>query len=186
MYQPIVNAEDFEGTAKVARLLVELGALKLTPRSGWFKIGIKLPESVAEHSFRAAVIAYVLARMDGIDPLKASAVAFLALLHDSHEARTLDLHKVARKYVTVNEEEARREQLEPLGLDELRERLRVENVDDYIKDADRLELMIQAKEYSQLTDLTEEFRVKEEEMKTKAGKLLFRALESVDLRWWKF
>jgi len=170
----------------VARLLIELGALKLTPRSGWFKIGIKLPESVAEHSFRTAVIAYTLARMDGIDPVISGAVAFLALLHDSHEARTLDLHKVARRYARVREEEARKEQLEPLQIEELLERVRskVENIEDYIKDADRIEITLQAREYAQITELAEEFMADAEEMRTRAGKILFKAIKDTDLRWW--
>jgi len=174
-----VNAE------KVAKLLVELGALKMVPRSGWFKVGIKLPESVAEHSFRTAVIAYALARMDGIDAVKAGAIAFIALLHDSHEARTLDLHRVARRYAEVDEERARREQLEPLGIEDVLKELNGVNVEDYVRDADRLELMLQAREYSRLVDLSGEFSVREEEMRTNAGRVLFRELSRVDLRWWR-
>ncbi|MBF0384955.1 MAG: HD domain-containing protein, partial [Candidatus Omnitrophica bacterium] len=38
-------------------LFAEAGLLKRVKRSGWWVAGIKDPESVAEHSFRCAVIA---------------------------------------------------------------------------------------------------------------------------------
>ncbi|MCS7130781.1 MAG: HD domain-containing protein, partial [Archaeoglobaceae archaeon] len=40
----------------LVKFIHEVGSLKLTPRSGWLKIGIEFPESVAEHSFRTAII----------------------------------------------------------------------------------------------------------------------------------
>ncbi len=169
----------------VAKLIVELGALKLTPRSGWFKAGIKMPESVAEHSFRTAVIAYAIARLEGLKPLAAGALAFLALLHDSHEVRTLDLHKIAKKYVRVDEERVRKEQLSPLNVEELTNELNLS--EDYVKalirDADRLELLIQAREYSQVYPLAD-FEVDCSEMKTNAGRELCKALKEVELKWW--
>lgn len=42
---------------RVAHLMHEAGVLKLLPRAGWAYCGISSPESVAEHSFRAALIA---------------------------------------------------------------------------------------------------------------------------------
>ena len=45
----------------VAEFIEKAERLKLIPRSGWLKIGIKSPESVAEHSFRTALIKFILA-----------------------------------------------------------------------------------------------------------------------------
>ena len=173
----------------LAKLLVELGTLKLIPRSGWLKIGIKHPESVAEHSFRTAVIAYVLARLDGIDVKEACTIAFLALLHDSHEARTLDLHRLAKKYARIDEERAKREQLSELDIEELfckleKSGISKDEAENYVKDADNLELLIQAREYSMLTNLAKNFEVDEGKLKTGAGKIMHSALKEVELKWW--
>ncbi len=174
---------------ELAKLIVELGALKLVPRSGWLKAGIKLPESVAEHSFRTAVIAYILAKLDGINTLEACAISFIALLHDSHEARTLDLHKLAKKYVKCCEEEVKNIQLKNLHIEKIYEELAnsgidLEKINDYVKDADRLELLIQAREYENISELAKHFKPEKSEIKTKVGKLIFDLLERIDVKWW--
>ncbi len=176
--------------SEISKLLVELGALKLTPRSGWLKAGIKIPESVAEHSFRTAVIAYVLSKMEGMSEIEAGAVAFLALLHDSHEARTLDLHKLAKKYVKCDEEEVQKEQLKVLELEKIYEELEKSGIDknyvkEIIKDSDRLELLLQAREYSVQSKLAKYFEPEKSEIKTKSGKLVFESLKRVELKWWE-
>ncbi len=74
--------------------------LKRTPRSGWQFLGSG-SESVAEHVFRVAMIAFVLARME--DDVDADHVLRLALVHDLPEARTGDLNYVNQKYVTADE-----------------------------------------------------------------------------------
>ncbi|WP_430792031.1 HD domain-containing protein [Actinoplanes sp. G11-F43] len=74
----------------------EVGALKRTTRSGWPLARMANRESVADHSFRTAVIAMTLAATSGADPDRA---ATLALLHDLPEARLGDLHHLARRYL---------------------------------------------------------------------------------------
>src|SRR3990167_4581102 len=74
----------------------EAWLLKDVKRSGWWVAGIKDPESVAEHSFRTAVIGYYLAHAEGVDPLK---VVSMALFNDIHEARINDLHKMGHYYI---------------------------------------------------------------------------------------
>ena len=75
----------------------------MLPRSGWLRAGIERPESIAEHSLRAAMLAWMLAGLEGADPGRA---AVLALLHDSQETRTTDLDHVTHHYVhaTPNEQ----------------------------------------------------------------------------------
>ncbi len=41
--------------------IAEAGKLKRIPRTGWVESGVPDPESVADHSFRVALIALVLA-----------------------------------------------------------------------------------------------------------------------------
>ena len=47
-------------TKKVVKFIAEIGMLKNLRRSGWAVVGVKNGESVAEHSFRAAVIGYII------------------------------------------------------------------------------------------------------------------------------
>lgn len=74
----------------------ELGLLKRIRRSGWWHVGVRDPESVAEHTMRAAQLAALIAAEEGADPARAS---FLALWHDSQETRTGDLPHPAAAYL---------------------------------------------------------------------------------------
>ena len=46
-------------------LISEAGVLKRVRRSGWWVLGIKDVETVAEHSFRCAAIGYIIAFFGG-------------------------------------------------------------------------------------------------------------------------
>lgn len=81
----------------IAAFLIEAGHLKRTPRAGWLIAGVRAPESVAEHSYRTAVIAFVIAVMEGADPDRA---ATLAVFHDVPETRSTDHHSMAKRYTT--------------------------------------------------------------------------------------
>lgn len=65
------------------------GRLKRLPRTGWVTSGVRDPESVAEHSFRLAVLALAVAGKVGADPLEAAAIA---LVHDLAESVVGDHH----------------------------------------------------------------------------------------------
>ena len=143
-----------ESLKSLLDLLGEAGVLKSVRRSGWWMIGIKNGESVAEHSFRAALLGYVLAKMERVDPYP---VVMMSLLNDLHEARINDLHKVGHRYIDfpAAEKRASAEQLAGLpppirremagwmkDLFDQRSRAGV-----IARDADLLECMIQGKEY---------------------------------------
>ena len=81
--------------AATARFLYEAGALKHVRRTGWWMAGIRDPESVAEHSWRTAVIATILAQLEGADAARAT---LLAVWHDAHETRTGDVTPLAKRY----------------------------------------------------------------------------------------
>ena len=55
----------------ITGFLYEIGLLKRYPRTGWSLAGVPGAESVAEHSFRASVVASVLAVLEGADPQRA-------------------------------------------------------------------------------------------------------------------
>jgi len=178
------------GDDRLAEYLHELGLLKLVRRSGWWLAGIKDAESVAEHGFRAAAVAFFLARMEGADAARALA---MAIFHDAAEARTLDLHRLARKYIDGARAEAKasREQTGRLPrdlaghlggiLDELRAGTTL--VARVVKDADRLECLLQAREYQQQGYPVDEWiRSSMEELSTRSAKGLARAILRVQPR----
>jgi putative hydrolases of HD superfamily len=59
-----------DGMNSVANFLFETGTLKNHKRTGWWIAGVKDPESVAEHSWRAALLASIIAELEGADPAK--------------------------------------------------------------------------------------------------------------------
>ncbi|MEM4156339.1 MAG: HD domain-containing protein, partial [Archaeoglobaceae archaeon] len=162
---------------ELVKLIHEVGSLKLTPRSGWLKIGIEPPESVAEHSFRTAIIAFLLAKKSGENLENCLRSAFLGLIHDLHEARTMDLHKIAKRYVKIDEEKLENDlarfEVDPMGIEK------------YVEDADRLELAFQAVEYSVNNKFAIEF-AKNLEFKTEIAKEIYtKLMERMDPRWWR-
>lgn len=133
----------------LAHFFFELGMLKRTPRTGFQFLGSGA-ESVAEHIFRAAMIGYTLARLDGqVDPAR---VLLLCLFHDLPEARTGDLNYMNQKYVAADEERAARDLAAglPFGdeLAGLLDEYRAESTPEarLVHDADQLELLLSLKE----------------------------------------
>ncbi len=159
----------------LVKFIHEVGSLKLLPRSGWLKIGIKCPESVAEHSFRTAIIAFLLAIESG-EKEKAFKSALCALFHDIHESKTTDLHKIAKRYVKVDEEKLKNE----FNLE-----IDFSDVETLVHDADKLELAFQAVEYSSMNKHALEF-AENLEFKTEVARKIYRELmERRDPRWWR-
>ena len=88
---------------KIADLLFEAKILKEIPRSGYHFLGAG-KESVAEHSFSTAFIAYVMSQLEPeVDALK---LISMCLIHDLPEARVGDLNTVHKQYVTADEGKA--------------------------------------------------------------------------------
>lgn len=168
---------------KLVKLLFELGTLKLIPRAGWFKVGIRNPESVAEHSFRTAFISALITYLETKDFDKACRACLLGLIHDMGESRTLDLHKLARRYVKV-EKDAIDDQLN-LMPEEFAEELKesMNDLMDFVKDADQIELLLQAKEYSESYPSALIY-AKNLKLKTETAKKIAEIIEKVDWRWW--
>jgi putative hydrolase of HD superfamily len=142
-----------DDAAALAAFGYELGVLKRIRRSGWWHVGVRDPESVAEHSMRVAQLAAIIAAEEGADPARAS---LLALWHDSQETRTGDLPHTASGYLTKPEpRQITADQTQRLP-ERSREMIR-RAVDEYesrqtaealcAKDADKLEMLLQAVEY---------------------------------------
>ncbi len=83
--------------AQLTGFIYEIGLLKRYRRTGWLVAGVSAPESVADHSFRAAALAGIIAALEGADPERA---AFLSLFHDSQETWLTDIPYLSKSYVT--------------------------------------------------------------------------------------
>ena len=84
----------------MVNFLFEVGMLKKTPRTGYQFLGSG-QESVAEHSFRTAIIGYILCHQE--TEADSRKVTLMCLFHDLHEARTGDHNYVNKRYVSVDE-----------------------------------------------------------------------------------
>lgn len=91
---------DFEG---VARFIYEMGVHQHTPRSGFWFLGSG-SQSVAEHLFRTAYIAYALSHL--VTSVDKNKVLLMALTHDIGEGRTSDLNYVHQRYGRLAEKNA--------------------------------------------------------------------------------
>ncbi|QDY08619.1 HD domain-containing protein [Micromonospora sp. HM134] len=89
---------DDHDAAGAMRFIFEAGVLKRAARTGWWFAGIKDPESIADHSFRTALIGMMLAAMEGADPAR---VSMLCVLHDTQETRITDIPHIAKRYLTA-------------------------------------------------------------------------------------
>lgn len=189
---------------RTVKYLFEAGMLKRVKRSGWWLCKISDPESVAEHSFRTAVVAFILARLEGRTDEAANKICSAAVFHDMHETRILDLHKIAAKYLDKAAcrgqvahshwqvargmlpvaREVEEDQINNLPKD-IRQSLRnvLFNLSEtervILKDADLLEMALQAKEYLEIgyRDCEEWLVNIEKRLKTKSAKELMQRIK---------
>jgi len=141
------------GFIEFAKFMGHVGDLKKLDRTGWVKCGIQNPESVADHSFRTAIMALVLADKAGVDQNKA---VKMALIHDLAESIVGDL---------TPSDEVSPEEKHQLEVDAFRKLCAdIDNGDallglfqefedgktpeaQFVKRLDKLEMMFQAHEY---------------------------------------
>lgn len=143
-----VDMSDRDRLTRLADLLFEAGMLRKTPRTGYQFLGSGA-ENVAEHSFRTALIGFVLASRAGADPFKTMA---LCLFHDLHEARTGDFNYVNKLYNACDSRRAMVDALAGTGLsaavmplhDELEAAVTPEAA--LAQDADQIDLIANLKE----------------------------------------
>ena len=86
----------------IASFIFETGLLNNFKRSGFDFLGT-CNQNIASHSFRASIIAYILAKRLNADENKA---VILTLFHDIPETRTGDINYFQRKYTEKNETKA--------------------------------------------------------------------------------
>ena len=138
---------------KTGELMEKAGRLKALKRTGWVESGVPSPESVADHSYRTALLAMTLSDANGLDTLK---TVRMALIHDLAESTIGDL--------TPRQKQGNHSTLESQAMNEilatLPEKLHQLYKETWIEyqqnetpeaklvhNADKLEMLIQAKEY---------------------------------------
>ncbi len=130
--------------------------LKKIPRKGWTeKAGILKPESVADHSFSAAVMSMVLSDLQKLDTKK---ILKMALLHDLAESITGDFTpgEISKKNKIEIENKTIHEIFSKLPIElskeyetiwnDFQEGISKESV--LMHEIDRLEMAIQARKYN--------------------------------------
>jgi putative hydrolase of HD superfamily len=178
----------------IVEFIFEAGLLKRVPRSGWSVLGIAEHESVADHSFRCAVIGYLLAYMEKVSVYR---TVLMALFNDIHEARITDLHKMAQRYIdAVPAEDASFEEQVgslPEGIHREMSDLRVEyraqeSAESIVaRDSDILECLIQAKEYHEHGHRSAALFMEKapEHLRTESAKKLWSLAQTMDVNgWW--
>ncbi|ASJ14715.1 HD domain-containing protein [Thermococcus radiotolerans] len=138
-------------------LFIEAGNLKKLPRTGWLLRGVSNPESIADHSYRVALITLFLA-----DELRAKGVEIdveralkIAVLHDLAEARLTDIPLTAQYYLDKGKAEKKAAMELFIRTPNPREYFRLWREYEeglslegrLVKFADKLEMLVQALEY---------------------------------------
>lgn len=174
----------------VVNFFFELGMLKKTPRSGYQFLGSG-KESVADHSYRVAMIGYTMAKLTRhADPFK---VVSLCLFHDVPEARIGDLNYVNKQYVQAREREAIEDLAETLPFgDEFRELMEEYREGDtpeaqLAHDADQLDLILELKEQGDLGNAYAGKWIHHaiKRLKTQMGKSIAEEIRNTDFTdWW--
>nr|AHM02025.1 metal dependent phosphohydrolase [uncultured miscellaneous Crenarchaeota group] len=134
--------------------------LKRTLRAGWVEVGVYQPESVADHTFRTAILSMLYADMEGLDPLK---LLRMALIHDLPEAVIGDLTPSEKTAESKEKEDTSINQI--LSLLPNRQRQTYIAVwDEYregktreaqaVRQLEKIEMALQAKEYKKAGSAT--------------------------------
>lgn len=174
----------------IADLLFEAKILKNIPRTGFAFLGAGR-ESVAEHSFTAAFIAFVMSRME--PAVDGQRLVSMCLLHDLPEARIGDLNYVQKKYVTADEDRAIADVVENLPFDndiaELLAEFNGQQTREALlaHDADQLAFILDLKSISDVGGKTPEkwLPVVRKRLKTELGKNLAEAVSTRSWdAWW--
>lgn len=184
-----VDMSDRDRMTRLADFLFEAGMLRKTPRTGYQFLGSGA-ENVAEHSFRTALIGFVLAESTGADPYRTMA---LCLFHDLPEARTGDFNYVNKLYNTCDSRRAMIDALAGTGLTKavlpLHDELEAAHTPEAIlaQDADQIDLIANLKEELDLGNRYAAAWIDAavKRLRTEAGRALAEAVATTDhSEWW--
>jgi putative hydrolase of HD superfamily len=175
---------------QITDFIYEMGIHQKTPRSGLWFLGSGT-QSVADHLFRVAMIAYALCYLT--PKADKSKVLLMALVHDIGEGRVSDLNYVHQKYGRLAEAHAVADiaRSVPFGqeIEELftEEQARLTVEAKLVKDADQLEWIatLRAEQEKGNTKAGKWVAIGYKRLKTPAGKALGKLLISTHPdKWW--
>lgn len=176
---------------RIAEFMMEACFLKHIPRSGYQYLGAGR-ESVAEHTYAASMIGFILAQM--IPEANTEKLLTMCMLHDLPEARVGDLNYVQKQYVKADESKALSDALEnlPFGqrISDLIEEFNACSTleSKLARDADQLALIIDLKylEDRGHQSSTSWFPAVKKRLKTEIGiKLAETIIDETWDGWWK-
>jgi len=184
-----LNTQNDEKLNRVSDFFYELGILQVMKRSGQDYLGSGT-QSIADHSFRVAMMGYTLAKMVKCD---ADKVLKMCMFHDLEESRTGDLNYLQQAYVVSDDMKALKHVVDGLPIEQdvmdiITEYAAQETIEAKIaKDADVLELLFFLKEQKDKGNpqadnwITGTVR----RLKTDAAKSIFQsASEIMHYEWW--
>lgn len=139
-----------ERDRSLVNFFFELGTMRKLPRMHrQVLLNDDFSDTIASHSYRVAMIAWVLGKIENADPYKCMA---MGMLHDIAEIRTGDHNWVHKKYIKAYEHEVHQDQLGGLPfpdfkelIDEYEERKSKEAI--ITKQADLLDQILLLREY---------------------------------------
>lgn len=184
-----VDMSDRDRLTRLADLCFEAGMLRRTPRTGYQFLGTGA-ENVAEHSFRTALLGFMLAQTAGADPYRTMA---LCLFHDLPEARTGDFNYVNKLYNRCDARRALADALAGTGLTDtvlpLHDELEAAETEEarLAKDADQIDLIANLKEELDLGNRYAQDWIEAAiaRLRTEAGRSLARTIAATDhAAWW--
>ena len=180
-----------EDTSRLVDFLFEAMMPKRTPRTGYAFLGHGR-ESVAEHSFGVAVLAFTLVKMNGQANLEQTLK--MALFRDLPEARTGDLNYMSKRYAVMNEDQAMADAA--LGLpfaDELNGNRREWRDGRSLEarlaaDADQLDMILELRRLETLgsAQAKDWLFYAQKRLKTEEGRKLFEEIIQADPTGWWF
>ncbi len=180
-------------TQNITNFCFELDQLTRVMHSGSTLLGDKTPKSVAEHSLRAAQIAFIIAKMENYK--NPHEVCTMLVFHDIGECRIGDIHKVANRYLEADERRAVEEQTKPLDtigeeILKLWEGTEYQQTEAGIiaKDADYLEAAFNARSYVVRGFVKAQDWIDnvEKRLKTTSAKACLKQLNNADpYAWWE-
>ncbi len=175
----------------LVHLFNEIGMLAHVQRSGYAFLGAG-KQSVAEHTHRMTLVAYVLAKESG-EQVDLAKLLLMCLIHDLPEARTGDLNYVNKRYVEANEDKVIEElkEMNSLGkemgslIHEYNENACIES--QIAHEADKLEMLLKLKELHDLgsPQALKWYAIVAKRLKTKLGaEFADKILLTPTDQWW--
>jgi putative hydrolase of HD superfamily len=135
---------------RLAQFLFEVGTMrKLARMHRQPLLTDDLSDNISTHSFRVAIIGFLLAKMEGADTGK---VMLMCLIHDLGESRTSDHNWIHKRYVVEDQAKVIAEQLGTLPINDFIDtaheyEIRKSKESLIAKDADMLDQILLLREY---------------------------------------